>query len=112
MLALEAIESGLFDADETPVVRAFAQKVLYTMGRDRKWLANFASESVKSEKAAITISTEAKRTDGGYHVSGVKSFGCATGVADRYLVTAKLEGSDGRERPLHILHRSRRKRSR
>ena len=92
LLALEAIDAGLFDDDELPVVRAFAEKVLYTMGRDRKWLANFASESVKSEKAAITIATEAKPTDGGFLVSGVKSFGCATGVADQYLVTANLEG--------------------
>jgi alkylation response protein AidB-like acyl-CoA dehydrogenase len=92
MLALEAIDAGLFDESEIPLVRAFAEKVLHTMGRDRKWLANFASESVKSEKAAITISTEAKPVDGGYSVSGVKSFGCATGVADRYLVTANLAG--------------------
>jgi len=92
LLALEAIDEGLFDADEIPVVRAFAEKVLYTMGRDRKWLANFASESVKSEKAAITISTTATPTDGGFLLNGVKSFGCATGVANRYLVTANLEG--------------------
>ena len=93
LLALEAIDAGLFNDAEVPVVMAFAEKVLYTMGRDRRWLANFASESVKSEKAAITINTEARRTDGGYRVSGIKSFGCATGVAHRYLVTAKLEGS-------------------
>ncbi len=92
MLALEAIDAGLFNDDEIPVVRAFAEKVLHTMGRDRMWLANFASESVKSEKAAITINTEAKPVDGGFLVSGVKSFGCATGVADRYLVTANLTG--------------------
>jgi alkylation response protein AidB-like acyl-CoA dehydrogenase len=94
LLALEAIEAGLFSEDEAPVVRRFAEKVLYTMGRDRKWLANFASESVKSEKAAITIDTTARPVDGGFRISGVKSFGCATGVADRYLVTAKLEGSN------------------
>ncbi len=92
MLALEAIDAGLFNDDEIPVVRDFAEKVLHTMGRDRMWLANFASESVKSEKAAITINTEAKPVDGGFLVSGIKSFGCATGVADRYLVTANLEG--------------------
>ena len=92
LLALSAIEADLFSAEEVPVVKAFAEKVLHTMGRDRKWLANFASESVKSEKAAITISTEAKPVDGGFLVSGVKSFGCATGVADQYLVTANLEG--------------------
>ena len=92
MLALEALEAGLFNADEAPIVERFAEKVLYTMGRDRQWLANFASESVKSEKSAITISTTAKPADGGFLVSGVKSFGCATGVADRYLVTANLDG--------------------
>ncbi|MGI9238797.1 MAG: acyl-CoA dehydrogenase family protein, partial [Woeseiaceae bacterium] len=92
MLALEALEAGLFDDDEAPVVGRFAEKVLYTMGRDRKWLANFASESVKSEKAAITINTTATPVDGGFRISGVKSFGCATGVADRYLVTANLAG--------------------
>ncbi len=96
LLALEAIEAGLFSDAEVPTVRAFAEKVLYTMGRDGKWLANFASESVKSENAAITISTKAKAVEGGYIINGVKSFGSATGVADRYLVTAALEGqTDG-----------------
>ena len=94
LLALEALEEGLFDDAEAPVVRAFAEQVLYTMGRDGKWLANFASESVKSEKAAITIGTTATPVEGGYKLNGVKSFGCATGVADRYLVTASLEGHD------------------
>ena len=92
MLALEALEAGLFNDEEAPAVRQFAEKVLHTMGRDKQWLANFASESVKSEKAAITINTEATPVDGGFSVSGVKSFGCATGVADRYLVTANLAG--------------------
>jgi alkylation response protein AidB-like acyl-CoA dehydrogenase len=94
LLALEALDAGLFDAEEAPAVRAFAEQVLYTMGRDGKWLANFASESEKSEKAAITISTVATPVDGGYRLSGVKAFGCATGVANRYLVTASLEGHD------------------
>ena len=93
LLALEALDAGLFDDEEAPVVRGFAEKVLYTMGRDGRWLANFASESVKSETSAITISTTARPVDGGFLIDGVKSFGCATGVADRYLVTAKLEGS-------------------
>ena len=92
LLALEAIEQNLFTAEEVPAVRAFADKVLHAMGTERKWLANFASESVKSERAAITISTEAKPADGGYLLNGIKSFGCATGVADLYLVTAKLDG--------------------
>ncbi len=92
MLALEALDAGLFNDEEAPIVRQFAEKVLHTMGRDRQWLANFASESVKSEKAAITINTEATPVDGGFRVSGVKSFGCATGVADRYLITANLSG--------------------
>lgn len=90
LLALEAIEAGLFDDEEVPVVRAFAEKVLRLMGTEGKWLANFASESVKSSKAKITIATEATRTDGGWMLNGVKAFGCATGVADTYLVTAKL----------------------
>ncbi len=94
LLALEALENGLFNEAEAPAVRAFAEQVLYTMGRDGKWLANFASESEKSEKAAITIGTVATPVDGGYKLNGVKSFGCATGVADRYLVTAGLEGHD------------------
>jgi alkylation response protein AidB-like acyl-CoA dehydrogenase len=96
LLALEAIEAGLFNDTEIPLVRQFAEKVLTTMGRDGKWLANFASEAVKSESAAITISTKAKAVSGGYVINGIKSFGSATGVADRYLVTAALEGqSDG-----------------
>jgi alkylation response protein AidB-like acyl-CoA dehydrogenase len=97
LLALEALEEGLFSDEEAPQVRSFAEQVLHTMGRDGKWLANFASESVKSEKAAITIGTQARPTDGGYLINGVKSFGCATGVADRYLVTASLEGYDTAE---------------
>ena len=96
LLALEAVEAGLFTPEEAPIVTAFAQKILYSMGRDGMWLANFASESVKSEKAAITISTRATEADGGYLISGVKSFGSATGVADRYLVTAAMDGvADG-----------------
>ena len=93
-LALSALEEGLFNDEEAPRVKAFAEKVLYTMGRDGKWLANYASESVKSEHSAITITTQAKQVDGGWLLNGVKSFGCATGVADRYLVTASLEGID------------------
>jgi alkylation response protein AidB-like acyl-CoA dehydrogenase len=94
LLALEALDEGLFNEEEAPAVRAFAEQVLHTMGTEGKWLANFASESVKSEKAAITIGTSAKPVEGGYRLTGVKSFGCATGVADRYLVTASLEGHD------------------
>lgn len=92
LLALEALEAGLFRQDEIAPVTAFAEKVLYSMGRDGQWLANFASETVKSQTAAITINTKAVPIDGGYLLSGVKSFGCATGVADRYLVTASLDG--------------------
>lgn len=94
LLALEAIEAGLFDEKETPIVRTFAEKVLNKMGREGKWLANFASESNKTSKARVTITTEAKKTDGGWLLNGIKSFGCATGIADEYLVTAKLAGTD------------------
>lgn len=97
LLALEALDAGLFNDDEAEQVRAFATQVLHTMGRDGQWLANFASESVKSEKAAITISTKATPVDGGVRLNGVKSFGCATGVANRYLVTASLDGYDTAE---------------
>ena len=91
-LSLKALDAGLFNDEEAPRVRAFAEKILYGMGRDRLWLANFASESVKSEAAAITITTKAAKVEGGWELNGVKSFGCATGIANRYLVAASLEG--------------------
>jgi alkylation response protein AidB-like acyl-CoA dehydrogenase len=93
LLPLEAIEAGLFPEREVPEVRAFAEKVLRKMGAEGKWLANFASESVKTTASALTIATEAAPVSGGWVLNGVKSFGCATGVADEYLVTAKLAGS-------------------
>ncbi len=91
LLPLAAIDAGLFPDDEIPIVRAFGEKVLRRMGAEGRWVANFASESVRSKDAAVTIATEASRTDGGWLINGVKSFGCATGVADDYLVTAKLD---------------------
>lgn len=94
LLAMEAIDAGLFNEDELPAVKSFAEKILYGMGRDGLWFANFASESVKQEKAAITISTKATKVDGGYHLNGIKAFGTGTGVADKYLVTASLDGYD------------------
>ncbi|GGO78475.1 acyl-CoA dehydrogenase family protein [Nonomuraea cavernae] len=96
LLPLEAIEAGLFDEGEIPVVRAFAEKVLTRMASGT-WLANFASESVKSSSANITIATTARRTEGGWILDGEKSFGCATGVADHYLTTAKLDGYETAE---------------
>lgn len=95
LLPLEAIEAGLFSKEEIPSVRTFAERVLHKMGRERRWLANFASETVKTAKSAVTIATVARRAAGGFRLSGVKSFGCSTGVADEYLVTAKLEGIEG-----------------
>lgn len=92
LLGLEAIDAGLFDAGEAARVRAFAERLLDKMGRQGRWLANFASEAAKSSKAAIMIGTMARRVDGGWALNGVKSFGCGTGVADEYLVTATLEG--------------------
>ncbi len=91
-LALAALEAGKFNAEEAPVVRAFSEKLLRLMGAEGQWMANFASEDVKSEKAAITIQTTAKKVDGGWLLNGAKSFGCTTGIADMYLVTASLEG--------------------
>lgn len=97
LLGLEAIQAGLFTADETPAIRAFAEKVLKKMGRAGRFLANFASEQVKTSASAVTISTEARPTAGGWLISGVKSFGCSTGVADEYLITAKIAGTSTAE---------------
>ena len=93
LLPLAAIDAGLFSEDEAPAVRAFSEKVLRRMGAEGRWVANFASESVRVKDAAIAIATEASPADGGWLINGVKSFGCATGVADDYLVTAKLPGA-------------------
>ena len=97
LLPLAAAQAGLFEPDDVEAVTAFGEKVLRRMGAQGHWVANFASESVRSKDAAITIATEASRTDGGWLINGVKSFGCATGVADDYLVTAKLEGGETAE---------------
>ncbi|MCP4435589.1 MAG: acyl-CoA/acyl-ACP dehydrogenase [Actinomycetia bacterium] len=101
LLPLEALDAGLFDDEEAPVVKAFAERLLTRMGEGR-WMANFASESAKSASSAITIGTSAEPgtdADGnkGWRLTGVKSFGCATGVADDYLVAAKLPGGDTAE---------------
>ena len=61
LLPLEGLEAGLFNTVEAPIVRAFAHKLLHKMGTGRTWLANFASESGKSENANVTISTEAQK---------------------------------------------------
>jgi alkylation response protein AidB-like acyl-CoA dehydrogenase len=94
LLALEALEAGKFAPQDVPAVERFANRVLSLMSSGT-WLANFASESGKTEGANITINTKAKKVDGGWSLSGVKSFGCATGVADNYLVTAALDGVEG-----------------
>ncbi|MFA1547883.1 acyl-CoA dehydrogenase family protein [Actinomadura chokoriensis] len=92
LLPLEAVEAGLFSGDEVKPVRAFAEKVLGRMASGT-WMANFASEEVKSSSANIAIATTATPAEGGWLLNGVKSFGCATGVADTYLVTARLDGT-------------------
>jgi alkylation response protein AidB-like acyl-CoA dehydrogenase len=97
LLALEAAERGNFSATERATLQAFGEKVLQMMGRDGLLLGNFASESAKSAKSAVTISTEAAATEGGWRLNGVKSFGCNTGVADAYLVAAKLAGHETAE---------------
>jgi alkylation response protein AidB-like acyl-CoA dehydrogenase len=94
LLPLEAIEAGLFTGDEVEPVRAFAEKVLRRMATGT-WMANFASEEVKSSGANIAIATTAVPAEGGWLLNGVKSFGCATGVADTYLVTARVDGAEG-----------------
>ena len=105
-LALEAADAGLFDnPEDEAAVRAFGKKVLGRMGAGQ-YMANFGSETVKSSKGAVTIGTEAKRVEGGWRLNGVKSFGCNTGVADWYLVTAKLEGAETAEGIVTFLVRS------
>jgi alkylation response protein AidB-like acyl-CoA dehydrogenase len=97
LLPLEAVAAGLFEDDEVDAVTAFAENVLDRLGRQNRWMANFASESAKSASASISISTEATPTDGGWLLNGVKAFGCATGVADDYLVTARIPGGETAE---------------
>ncbi|MFQ3683183.1 acyl-CoA dehydrogenase family protein [Roseiflexus sp.] len=97
LLALDAIREGKFRDDEAPVVRAFAENVLHRMGTRKQLLGNFASETAKSSRSAVFISTEAEKVAGGWILNGVKSFGCNTGVADAYLVAAKLKGYDTAE---------------
>jgi alkylation response protein AidB-like acyl-CoA dehydrogenase len=92
LLALESVEEGRFSDDQAPTVKTFGEKVLHKMGTHAQLLGNFASESAKSSQSAVFISTEAEKTDGGWVLNGVKSFGCNTGVADAYLVAAKLKG--------------------
>ncbi len=94
LLALDALEAGKFASQDVPAVQRFADRVLNLMASGT-WLANFASESGKTEGANITINTKATKVDGGWSLTGVKSFGCATGVADNYLVTAALDGVEG-----------------
>ncbi|MEC9072180.1 MAG: acyl-CoA dehydrogenase, partial [Myxococcota bacterium] len=97
LLAVEAADAGLFsDPRDEAAVRSFGRKILSRMGSGH-YMANFGSETVKSSKGAVAISTEAKRVEGGYLLNGVKSFGCNTGVADWYVVTAKLEGAETAE---------------
>ncbi|OPC79673.1 acyl-CoA dehydrogenase [Embleya scabrispora] len=93
LLPLAAIDAGHFTDDEAPAVAAFAGKILTRMAAGT-WLANFASESAKSAGANIAIATTARPVAGGWQLSGEKSFGCATGVADTYLVTARIAGDE------------------
>ncbi len=97
LLPLEAVKAGLFSPTEVPDVKAFGEKVLRRMGAERRWVANFASESVRSKDAAISIATLASPTEGGWILNGVKAFGCATGVADDYLVTARMDSGETAE---------------
>lgn len=101
LLPLEAVEAGLFDDTDAEVVTAFAHNVMDRLGTQGRWMANFASESAKSSAASITINTRATpatvRGVDGWLLNGVKAFGCATGVADDYLVSAMFPGGDTAE---------------
>ena len=98
-LLLDAIEEGLFDDDleQREKVRQWSELMLGLLGREKKWMGNFTSESTKQEKSAVTLSTRASKTEGGYLLNGVKSFACGYGVADYYLVTAVLDGYEGEQ---------------
>jgi alkylation response protein AidB-like acyl-CoA dehydrogenase len=95
MLPLAALEAGLYNADEEAEVRAFSEKVLHRMGTEQQMLANFASEAVKASNANVLISTTATKTEGGWLLNGEKSFGCLSGTADYYLVTARRDDVSG-----------------
>lgn len=95
LLPLAAVEAGLYTDEEVPVVTAFAEKVLTLMGTDERCLANFASEAVKASNANVLINTVATKTHGGWLLEGEKSFGCLSGTADYYLVTARRADVDG-----------------
>ncbi len=95
MLPLAALEAGLYTESEAPVVRAFAERVLHFMGTERKSIGNFASEAVKASNANVLIRTTATRTEGGWLLNGEKSFGCLSGSADYYLVTARRDDVEG-----------------
>ncbi|WP_104106283.1 acyl-CoA dehydrogenase family protein [Nocardioides sp. 616] len=95
MLPLAALEAGHYTDEEAPTVRAFAHKVLHLMGTEKKAIGNFASEAVKASNANVLIRTTATRTEGGWLLNGEKSFGCLSGSADYYLVTARREDVEG-----------------
>lgn len=97
LLPLEAVKAGLFSGEEADAAQSFGEKVLRRMGEEGRWVANFASESVRSKDAAISIATTASAVDGGWVLNGVKAFGCATGVADDYLVTARMDSGSTAE---------------
>jgi alkylation response protein AidB-like acyl-CoA dehydrogenase len=93
LLALEAAEKGAdFDPEARARIHEFGEMILNKMGTEGQYLGNFASESAKSANSSVFISTEATATDQGWRLNGVKAFGCNTGVADAYLITAKLAG--------------------
>lgn len=105
-LPLAALDAGLYDDEDAPVVRAFAEKVLRLMGTEKKAIGNFASEAVKASNANVLIQTTATRTEGGWLLNGTKSFGCLSGSADYYLVTARREDVEGLDAlTLFLVHR-------
>lgn len=95
VLLLKAIAEGSFtDKEEEAKCKQWAEILLRKIGEGKNWTGNFTSEGAKSEKAKLTIETTATKVEGGYLLNGVKSFACAYDVANYYLVTASLEGTD------------------
>ncbi len=64
LLALEAIDAGLYSQDEAPTVHAFAEKLLRKMGERRMWLTNFASESAKAKAQTLRFQPRRRGSKG------------------------------------------------
>ena len=70
LLPLAAIDAGLYDDDEVPVVRAFAEKVLHLMGTDKK-----ADRQLRQRGGQ---GLQRQRADPHHRDAGPRAAGCST----------------------------------